>query len=472
MNLTSLTVALAMCFPAFFLAARRSPWLMEYLILVVAANRGVRRFVDYQQGFFDPYSPISLTPIVVSGFAALLVFQLYQRKSHRLGRTSRKVIRWYLIAIGLAFAVGLVRNRLGAVYELGGYLAPLGMMGMAMMFSDQPKVIRRWTLSAALIGVGVAGYGLWQFYTIPPWDAFWVRAVGFEGYLGTLEPTKMTLFATLPERGPAAMFFAGTLIILLLGPRLLGPLRWPAAALVLAAMLFTYSRTTVIHVTLACAAFPVVSRGKGLGIIVVIGLVFVLGGDRLLGFLPNQEFVADRYATLGAIQDDGSFQGRIKLLGIALGHAATEPLGLGLGSHGLAGRVGGGGGEGDSTGFLVALRTFGWHGFILMVMVLRQLWISSTKVLDERPNDRNTALFRAWFVSGIVVLFSGNWLAGASFFWVLGGYVVGQADQLAQEQADRESDVPCLVPGSPSAQTLGPGPAARSLTPPLGRPHP
>lgn len=448
MNLTSLAVATLICVPALALASKRSSLLIDYLIAVVAFNRGIRRVVDYYNGAFDPLSPISLTPLVVGGLAALVVLNELQSGGARYGVITKKVLKWYLIACGIGFMVGFFYNRLGAVYALGGYLAPVGMLGFAARYADSPRVLRRWGLSTALIGMLVAAYGMYQYYTIPPWDAFWVRAVGFEGYLGILAPTKMTLFSTLPSRGPAAMFLAGALIVILLRPKLLGALRLPAAALVFTAMLFTYSRTTVIFVGLAWAGLPITTKGKGLGQLVVLAIALAFFGESLLGFLPGQQALVSRYSTLQNIQDDGSFQGRIMLLGIAVKKIATSPIGYGMGSGGLAGRVSGTQQQGvaDSTGYLQILTTFGVVGAGYIFMVLRQLWMSSTEVWKSNMKDPDAALFRAWFLAGMVVLFSGNWLAGASYFWVLAGYVVGRHDLLLGSMWRQEAETPAQTP--------------------------
>jgi O-antigen ligase len=163
---------------------------------------------------------------------------------------------------------------------------------------------------------------------------------------------------------------------------------------------------------------------------VTIAIVLALFGESLLGSLPNQKVVADRYSTIGNIQDDGSFKGRVMLLGIAIRKTATAPLGYGIGSGGLASRVSGsqGGEVADSTGYLQIMTTFGWIGGTMIFAVLLQLWKSSSYVWRNNPKDPDAALFRAWFVSGMVVLFSGNWLAGVSYFWLLAGYVIGQED--------------------------------------------
>ena len=405
---------------------------MDYLIVVVAFNRGIRRVVDYYSGHFDPYSPISLTPLIVGGLAALVVLQYMQSNNRGLGPTTRKVLQWYLIACGLALAVGLYRNRLGAIYELGSYLAPVGMIGFGAMYGRSPRIMWRWGVSAVLTGFGVAAYGLYQFYTIPPWDAFWVKAVGFVGYLGILEPTKMTLFSTMNERGPAGVFLAATLILILLRRSLLGPIQYVLGIVVAVALLFTYVRSSLIQVVLTCVAIPVVTKGKGLVGLALIAVVLALFGESLLGFLPNGDQVSNRINSLRNVQDDTSFKARIWLLQAAARQAATNPMGLGLGSQGQAGRVTNTRAAGiiDSTGYMQILTTFGVIGTVLIVAVLRQLWLSSSYVWKRNPTDPDTVLFRAWFVSGMVVLFTGNWLADVSYFWLLAGYVVGCEDEI------------------------------------------
>jgi len=429
---TGFMVAVLICLPAFLLASQKSSWLVDYLFFVVALNRGVRRYVDWLNGSFNPLSLISLTPIIVGGLATLVVLSELNRRSKQFGSTTTRVILAYSAACAMAFVVGFINTRFGAVYALGDYLAPIGLMGFGALSIDKPRIFDRWSHSLALSAVVVAGYGIYQFYTIPPWDAFWVRAVDFEGYLGTLEPTKMTLFSTLNERGPAASYLCSGLILIVLRPGTLSWFRWPAATLVLMAMLLTYSRTTVIQASLACLLFPILNRGTGIVPVAILCVIAAVFGESLLEKFPGGGTAASRVSTIGNIQEDGSFQGRIVIMGRAAVNALKEPFGLGIGSHGLAARVAAqeSGGEGDSSGYIEILRTFGWIGFVLVVSVLYRCWNSSRYLMKRKISDRNVDLFRAWFASGMVALLSGNWLFAATFFWVLAGYVVARSDRL------------------------------------------
>ncbi len=432
---TSLLVAALICLPACLLAAQRSPWLVDYLFFVVALNRGIRRVVDYQNGYFNSLSVISLTPLIVGGLAAVVVLLDLQQRRDSFGSRTQRVIYGYGLAVALAFVIGFLNTRFGAVYALGDFLAPIGLLGFGAMFVDQPNLIKRWCQSMAVSALIVAVYGIWQFYTIPPWDAFWVRETNLVGYLGTLESTKMTLFSTMAERGVAASFLCGGLILLVLRPGVLGFLRLPCAAVVLVAMLLTYARTAVIQFGLAVLLFPLLNRGSGLFPVIGLSVLAVLLGPTLLDLLPGAGRVADRMGTLANIPDDGSFKGRLELIQITGGASLSEPLGLGIGSHGLASRVSKANfsGSGDSTGYIETLRTFGWFGAILIVMVLYRTWKASAYLLVMDAEDANVHLFRTWFVSGLVAMFSGNWMFAATFFWVLASYVLGKADMLDSE---------------------------------------
>jgi putative inorganic carbon (HCO3(-)) transporter len=417
------------CLPAMVMVLSRTSWLIDYLIFVWALNRGLRRIVDWSNGQFNSLSPISLTPILVSGLAAAVVIDAFFRGDDRIGPATRKALLSYGVAIGFSLVVGIVINRMAAVHAFIDYLGPVSMLGYAAIFSNDKGVIDRWATSLSVATVVVAAYGIYQYYTIPPWDAFWVRAVGFEGYLGSLKPTKMTLFSTLNERGPAATFLSAGLIVMFLKPTALGSARYPLAVVVAVAILLTYVRSAVILVAMTVILLPIVNRGAGLGKILIITLVLGLFGQGLLKMMPSSKAVSVRLESLKNVQTDGSAVGRVALVKIAFQKALTQPTGFGLGSGGQGGRLGGSGANiGDATGYMEIVLTFGWVGAGLIFWMLWQVWRSTRPEIHGYEPDDNVALLRAWFLAGMVYLIAGNWLAGNSFFWVLAGYCLGRVD--------------------------------------------
>jgi putative inorganic carbon (HCO3(-)) transporter len=428
-------VAAAICVPAMVIALQRSSWLVDYLFFVIAFNRGIRRFVDYQNDEFNPYSLISITPLIVAGLAVLVVFVEFNSTGRSFSKTTKNVLICYLLAVSLAFLVGLFNAKFAAIYALGDYVAPVGLLGYGAIYANQPRVFDRWYNTIVILGLTVGVYGLWQFYTIPPWDAFWVRAVDFEGYLGDLEPTKMTLFSTLNERGPAAGFLCNSLIVLLLRPGSLNLYKPFIAAAIGFPILLTYVRTAIIQVTVALIVFPLINRGVGKWLVLLTSVVFFLFIEMVADSIPGASRVAARLSTLSDLPSDSSFQGRIGLINFAFKESLTEPLGLGIGSHGVGRRVStiARSGVDDSSGYIQILRTFGWIGFVLIVYVFFTLWKCSSHLISQGNLDGNVMLFRAWFISVIVACFSGNLVMQPIFFWVLAGYCLEHAGHDAHD---------------------------------------
>jgi putative inorganic carbon (HCO3(-)) transporter len=438
-----------------FLAVSRSSWFVDYLFLIVAFNRLVRRLVDYNNDYFNPYSLISLTPLVVCGFGTFTVVNSILRADNPNDRGLRKIIVPYGVAVGFAFIVGLVNSKTGAIYSLGEYLAPIGLIAFGSWFAHDVRICDRWCRSFCLIVFGVAAYGLWQFYTIPPWDAFWLLAVDLDGYMGEPEPMKMTLFTTMQERGPAGIFLGSGLILLLIKGVFPHVIRWSLALVIGYAMLLTYTRTAVILCIAAVILFPVINRGANIKILGATILFLAVIVPSIVTRLPGSEVAFERVSTLANIQDDGSFIGRIGFFRQSLGSALFEPLGLGLGAHGMAARVGASSvaGQADSTGYVQTLRTFGWIGTFLVVLCLIRLWNSSTTSLANHSGDSTVLFFRAWFAGGMVVFYSGDWLFTVTFFWVLSGYVVGLAGDSRASDGDEWNDSYLDYDDDPQPQT-------------------
>ena len=142
-----LIVAALICLPAFLLAFQKSSWLVDYLFFVVALNRGIRRYVDWWNGSFNPLTELN-------------------RRPRQFGSTTIQVILYYSGACAMAFVVGFINTGFAAIYALGDYLAPIGLIGFGSLCMDKPKIFDRWSHSVALTAVIVAGYGIYQFYTI------------------------------------------------------------------------------------------------------------------------------------------------------------------------------------------------------------------------------------------------------------------------------------------------------------------
>src|ERR1700751_5030277 len=110
-------VFLFIVMPGLLYAIRGSSYLVDYTILVFVFNREIRRVVDYYNDQFNPFSPISLTPLVMLG----LLFLGFLWNFKALHRLAKQIFHLLLAAIAYGFVVGLMRNGLATFYQSAQY---------------------------------------------------------------------------------------------------------------------------------------------------------------------------------------------------------------------------------------------------------------------------------------------------------------------------------------------------------------
>jgi putative inorganic carbon (hco3(-)) transporter len=397
------------------LAAQRSSYLVDYVVIVYVFNRELRRILDYNAGSFNPFSPVSLTPLLVTG----LMLIPFLPRFGTLPKSLRTIFTCLFVAIGYAFIIGFLRIQFGAVFALGEVLAPIAVFGYIVSLSPTSNTKDRWLRTSAWCAIGASAYGWYQYFTIPPWDAFWVRAVGFEGYLGTLEPTKMAVFSTMAERGVLGGFLGFAVVPMILAPKW-RPLSWLGVVLVLSVILLSGTRTGIILAALSTMIYVLVNRGTGFWQLAISFVV--IGGAAYFGMGAMGQQVQDRFATLGSMQDDGSFQGRVEIYQTSVGSILSNPLGSGLGATGLSGRVGGGSAPviGDA-GYLEIMTQLGWIGTGLLLYALWRMWqeMAIRYRVGYRPSE--VMLGRAFMIALIPACFVGNLITTFSILWIVFG---------------------------------------------------
>lgn len=419
-------VAILIIAPAGVLYLQRSTWLIDYLVWITVFNRGIRRYVDWVNGEFNVLSPISLTPLVISGFLFLGIVHHYGS----LPGYFQRICRFFGIALLVAFGVGFVRNQFAAIYALAEYVAPLAIMARAVMAGGNERILDRWIKSIGWAAIAASLYGWYQYYTIPPWDAFWVRAVGFEGYLGQLEPMKMTVFSTMSERGPLAGFLAFAVIPMVVSKRWRNIGGWVSVLLILSTILLTFVRSSLITIVLAMVLFPVLNRGKNsMRIVMLLGVV-ALAAFIGLNRIPASDKIGKRLGSIATITEDGSFRGRMEILDYGFAGVLRNPLGTGLGSTGLAGRVNTGSMEANASigdnGYFAVLFSFGWLGGACFFYAFYLLWKQVRRFERMGIRSESLMMFKALFVTGAIALIAGDWISGPSsmVFFIFAGFAV------------------------------------------------
>jgi putative inorganic carbon (HCO3(-)) transporter len=415
-------VTAAFLVPAILLAAKGSSLLVDYAIFLYVINREVRRIVDWFQGSFNPFSPIVLIPLIATG---LLLVPFFSRFGS-LHVTAKKIFILFFLAIGYGTFVGLARNGIAAVYAASEFLSPIALMGFSATAPVGQWTADRWMKSAGWISVGACLYGWFQYLTVPPWDAYWVQRVGFVGYLGQLAPTEMTVFSTFAERGPCASFLSLALIPIIVSRRWRLFLGWPEALLILSTIVLTLVRTGLILVGVSILIHPLLNRGRAaLGIVVFVAVI-ALAGFVGLNRMPNADRINRRLSTLGNIKEDGSFQGRVGIADGGLKLAISNPVGYGIGSSGLGGRLNTGsvsdsGGLIGDNGYLEVLSSLGLPGGLLLAAGFVLVWRHLSTCCRFGLVDDYIGLSRTFLVVFLIGMLAGNFFSGLSVMWVAFG---------------------------------------------------
>ena len=425
-------VAIALVVPALVLAILRSSWLLDYTIVVLAYNRGIRRIVDYYYNAgFNPLSPISLTPLL----AACLLLWPAITNFRVLSTKARMIIGLFACAIASALAVGAVLNRFAAVYSFAEWMSALGALSFAATQRADLKTATRWIKTAGWAAMGVAAYGWWQYYTIPAWDGMWLVESGMAGYMGQPEPTKMTVFSTMQERGPCGTFLAWAVLPMILDRRWRNVGGWLSVMLLLSVVVLTETRSNLIVIAVVAVVYPALSKGRGTFHLIILTAIFVGAATWGLGKIPGMDRMTDRFAAESLYGEGSSLEGRAQIYQYGLANVMKTPLGRGLGSSGMGRRVEGNKvvTAGDS-GYVQILYQFGWLGAALFFGGLWRIWSElnvrwrvGSRLIGVGEIDPFVPATRAILVGALIFLFVGDIFAGFSLVWIFFGRSIGRS---------------------------------------------
>lgn len=420
--------------PAVAMALLRSMWLVDYTIVVLAFNRGLRRIVDYYvNDQFNPQSPISLSPLLVAMLLLVPVVLNFRSLAPRVQR----MFEVFIVTLVLGFLAGFIYNRFAAIYGLAEWLSAFAAMAFAATQPATRAVADRWIKTAGWAAMGVAAYGWWQYYTIPVWDAMWLEQSGMQGYMGQPIPTQMTLFSTMNERGPCATFLAWAAIPMILDRRWRNVGGWLSVAFLLATIFLTGTRSMFVITALVAVVYPALARGRGVLQLLMLGGLLVVTFTYLVDKIPGAERFSQRYEADSLYGEGSSFKGRLEIYRMGAIVIATNPLGLGLGSSGMGKRADANKGEsiqtvGDS-GYVQMFTQFGWAGgvcfFAMLWMLWRELterWQRGVRLVGPDGVDRFIPVARALLIGSIVFLFVGNIFAGFSLIWLVFGRAIAR----------------------------------------------
>jgi hypothetical protein len=340
----------------------------------------VRRLVDYQTTYHS-VSPVMVSPILVTGFALVAVL----RRPQVLLRRRMLPFLALVLVIGYATIVGAATNApLAALYDMANWILPLAFAVFLLMYPAEHPEIREAMVFAVIAGLAaISGYGLYQFYALPPWDAYWINASQFTT-AGLAYAEQVRLFGTLNSPGPYAIVLMASLVFVAVAK---GPLRVAAGGLGFPAFGLALVRSA--WGGLALAALFIVWRVGGKTRLRMFGAMLVLSfvAVPLLVAGPVADALAARVATLNNLGQDESFQAREALYESFAVTAASQPIGVGFGGIGNAAKLINGQPVDLDSGILQVPYQFGWAGTVVFVWAIGALLLQAVRV-TRRSSDR------------------------------------------------------------------------------------
>ncbi|WP_219414378.1 O-antigen ligase family protein [Pseudonocardia nigra] len=370
------------------------------IALIAIPMVGLLRRVTAGPEAFVPDDPLAVLPIVAAMPALAVAFTT--------GRTVRRTpglnlflayVLWLLLTSLLSVGGSLTTQLTGlalAIVPAGvGYLVAAGRI---------PAVERLTTHTLIALPLLVGSYAVVQFFQPPAWDLAWLRSVGNNFIsVGVPEPQGFRVWGTMESPLTAATYLGLGLLALLVvavarrnAPgRVLRTIGCAlGAVLLLAALLLTSVRTVLFALPLLLAVMVLLDLIPGARRYGVLFLVVVVGGTTVgvgtLGLGPEGSD-PDRYA-ISSISEDTSFQERVDLLPAFLA-AATNPIGTGAGSSGVAKRLTeDGAARGIDNGYLTLVVEGGLIRLVLFLGLIGIAIVRAARTARRNPRDPTALL--------------------------------------------------------------------------------
>lgn len=396
-----------------------------------------RRVVDYHIGY-QSKSPVQLAPYLVTlvtVFTALRFLPQFKR---------RALFPFLLALLGILFSyeVGLARNGfLAASFGLLGWLLPV-LFGFHLA-TDW----RRYDLNAAVIRhtfvwgmLSISLYGLFQFFHVPAWDAYWMTHSGMDS-IGSPHPFMIRIFGPLNSPAPyATVLMAGLLYVFAEQRRLL---RWMASGAGALALALTLVRSAWGGWAVGAAYILYRSRAKVRAKMVIGGLAFglLLLPVTLVG--PIHKVLIHRVHSITHLQHNQSYQARLVFYERFAERAFTDVIGQGLGATGVATKLAARAGRAHlnfDSGIMNIPFVLGWFGGGLYIMSIMSVTLLVT-LRGRTQENVDIAVHRALIVGILAQLIFANVLLGVTgiIFWSNVGLLAAYRQKVRFMSADRNA---------------------------------
>ena len=377
----------ASAFLVALLLVRRHPAAFVCFILwLLILTPGLRHFVDWYAGYSQT-NPMMLSPYIAM-LAALPTGLLYLLNQDRFAGICVAMLATIAVGMWTTLLTGLVQEPLlAAVRLVCPMLLALYIWAHAASLPEIRTAVVR-TMRLALPTVSV--YGLLQFVSILPWDAYYMKMAPITS-IGWPEPFLVRIFSTMNHSGSFAAFLATGILLLL--PRLRG-FEFVSILLASCALFVTTQRSAIGALALALVVLAVAGRSRTirsglrkLTIAVVMAVVVALAVPGMATKLTGS------IGSVAQLGEDTSARERLEQYAELGSRIEERPLGWGLAwSVNTLQQKGGVDATLDS-GLIDILVSFGIVGGMLFLTMLAVLLALGWRIASRVPDPSAKAEF-------------------------------------------------------------------------------
>jgi hypothetical protein len=396
----------------------------------------VRRVVDFHSGWTE-FSPIMLAPYV----ASLLMIVTLVRFLPRLNQRDMFPFAPILVGLGLAYPIGIMNAGFSpATFDALNWFLPV-IMGIHVAFSwKNYEKLKISTEQVFLLGAAVVGgYGIYQFFFLAPWDAFWMRVVQMDS-IGRPAPYEVRIFGTLNSPGPYADMLAASLLVVRGAS---GRLPWLAGMPAVVALLLSLVRAA--WVGFAAGLFMLLAKmdmSKRAKLVAAVVLTIV-SALPLLSIEQVSTTVTTRIESMvgSGAKEDQSYKDRVHFFQTFIVDALSNPFGTGIGATGVATKFANNGQMGEhgvvDSGLLEVPFVLGWLGGILYISGVALL-VRSAFQRKWSKHDGFATVANAVALSVLVQMIFTNTLTGfiGTMFWSFIGFAIAAERHWAAKAAE------------------------------------
>ncbi|MFM0247657.1 O-antigen ligase family protein [Paraburkholderia sediminicola] len=345
----------------------------------------VRRLADFVNGSFNQQSPIMVATLLAVALTGLTLI----RRAALLGQRRAAPLVLIVIALLYAFVVGMAQvGPAAATFTLINWLYPVMVaFYLTVTWRHYPDYHRVLLKTFVYGGLLMSVYGLLEFVSPMPWDAFWLISSKMLSE-GQPVPFGMRISSTMNSCGP----FAVTLMtILLMSLAARGKARIVLGCVGIPALLLTSARSTWGGFAIALVYSFAMLDGKNRMRLMagVLGLAVVAAPLMMIDQVA--EPVLQRLSSIQDLGQDDSFQARADFYKSFMSSALTDIAGQGLGTTGLGSKL-----SNDTaaqamlnfdSGLMEVPYVMGWPGTLLYTTGIVMLLWRAYRASRQHPSD-------------------------------------------------------------------------------------